>query len=95
MFSLILSLLAGMLGFGAYRVLQIGKRDPRIPKGPPTVPILGNFHQIPEGGLFKQYVLARSSPQFPFKLTGNSLSDSKYGLRNMGQFFHSKWAHQP
>jgi hypothetical protein len=59
MFAFLLSLLVGMLGFGAYRVLQIGKRDPRIPKGPPTVPILGNSHQIPEGGIFKQYVSIR------------------------------------
>jgi hypothetical protein len=39
-----------------YRTLQIGKRDPRMPPGPPTVPILGNAHQIPVTGLYKQYV---------------------------------------
>jgi hypothetical protein len=37
---------------GVYRLLQIGKRDPRMPPGPPTVPILGNFHQIPSSGLY-------------------------------------------
>jgi hypothetical protein len=37
-----------------YRLLQVGKRDPRMPKGPPTLPILGNAHQIPSTGLFKQ-----------------------------------------
>jgi hypothetical protein len=37
-----------------YSLLQVGKRDPRMPKGPPTVPILGNAHQIPSSGLYKQ-----------------------------------------
>lgn len=41
---------------GLYRLLQIGKRDPRMPKGPKTLPILGNIHQIPSTGLFRQYV---------------------------------------
>ncbi|TVY33893.1 Cytochrome P450 monooxygenase [Lachnellula occidentalis] len=40
---------------GLYRLLQIGKRDPRMPKGPKTIPILGNLHQIPPTGLFKQF----------------------------------------
>lgn len=38
----------------AYRLLQIGKRHPRMPKGPPTVPILGNAHLIPTTGLAKK-----------------------------------------
>ncbi|KAH7264569.1 cytochrome P450 [Fusarium solani] len=37
-----------------YRVLQIGKRDPRMPKGPPTVPVLGNAHMLPTTGLYKK-----------------------------------------
>lgn len=45
-----------------YRLLQVGKRDPRMPPGPPTIPILGNAHQIPRTGLFKQYVTASSVP---------------------------------
>lgn len=38
--------------FATYHLLRIGSRDPRMPKGPPTVPILGNFHQIPSSGLY-------------------------------------------
>lgn len=47
-------LIGVILAIGIYRVLQIGKRDPRMPKGPPTIPILGNAHLVPPEGLFKQ-----------------------------------------
>jgi hypothetical protein len=47
-------LLSLVLAYGLYRLLQVGKRDPRMPEGPPTVPLLGNFHQIPSTGLYKQ-----------------------------------------
>jgi len=40
-----------------YRILQIGKRDPRMPKGPPTLPVLGNAHQLPTSGLYKKYAI--------------------------------------
>ncbi|KEZ41471.1 hypothetical protein SAPIO_CDS7617 [Scedosporium apiospermum] len=47
---------AGILCAAAiYRLLKIGSRDPRMPKGPPTVPILGNFHQIPSSGLYSKF----------------------------------------
>lgn len=39
-----------------YKVLQIGRRDPRMPPGPPTVPLLGNSHLL-KSGLYKQCVL--------------------------------------
>jgi hypothetical protein len=46
-------LLAVSLAFAypLYRLLQIGRRHPRMPPGPPTIPILGNAHQIPITGL--------------------------------------------
>jgi cytochrome P450 len=44
-----------LLALAIYRILLIGRRDPRMPPGPPTIPILGNLHQIPSSGLFKQF----------------------------------------
>ncbi|KAK6064903.1 cytochrome P450 2D18 [Seiridium cupressi] len=45
-----------VLIWGIHRLQQIGKRDPRMPKGPPTIPILGNFHQIPSSGLYAKFL---------------------------------------
>lgn len=45
------------IAFAVYRLLQIGRRDPRMPKGPSTVPILGNLHQIPSSGLYAKWVI--------------------------------------
>ncbi|KAK1722091.1 cytochrome P450 [Colletotrichum lupini] len=47
----IITLIFGVL---LHKTLQIGKRDPRMPPGPPTLPVLGNSHQIPRTGLYKQ-----------------------------------------
>ena len=54
--NLSISLSFAVIGLCAviYRVLQIGKRDPRMPKGPPTVPVLGNAHMLPTTGLYKK-----------------------------------------
>jgi len=40
--------------YGVFRLLQVGKRDPRMPPGPPTIPILGNMLEIPTTGLGKK-----------------------------------------
>lgn len=39
---------------GLFYALNLGKRDSRMPPGPPTIPVLGNAHQIPSTGLYKQ-----------------------------------------
>lgn len=44
------------LAYGLWRLLRIGRRDPRLPPGPPTVPIFGNALEIPLTGLGKKSV---------------------------------------
>ena len=36
----------GFLAFVAFRLLRLGRRPEGYPPGPPTVPILGNIHQV-------------------------------------------------
>ena len=56
MASFTLLIAIGILcAYPLYRLLQIGRRHPRMPPGPPTIPILGNAHQIPITGLGKKY----------------------------------------
>ncbi|RVX71104.1 hypothetical protein B0A52_03470 [Exophiala mesophila] len=56
MASFTLLIAIGILcAYPLYRLLQIGRRHPRMPPGPPTIPILGNAHQIPITGLGKKF----------------------------------------
>lgn len=45
------SLVAGCL----YLYLFVGRREKNLPPGPPTLPILGNIHQIPKKGAHFQF----------------------------------------
>ncbi|KAF9021327.1 hypothetical protein BDZ89DRAFT_1115991, partial [Hymenopellis radicata] len=42
-----LLVLLGMLMWGAFRLIKIGRREKYLPPGPPTIPLLGNLHVFP------------------------------------------------
>ncbi|KAF5626819.1 oxidoreductase [Fusarium tjaetaba] len=54
--TFIYGLVGAAVALTLYWLLQVGKRDPRMPPGPPTVPILGNMHMIPTTGLGKKFM---------------------------------------
>jgi len=45
-----------LIVYGFFKLLRVGHRDKRMPPGPPTLPILGNLHQIPITGMYKKCV---------------------------------------
>ncbi|KAK5163102.1 uncharacterized protein LTR77_010886 [Saxophila tyrrhenica] len=52
----ILLLASALLVAGiAYVILFVGKREKKLPPGPPTIPVLGNIHQIPKKGAHFQF----------------------------------------
>ena len=55
--------LAGVYVFNILR--KIGAREPGLPPGPPTLPLLGNIHQFPTEYTHVEYV---NRPFFPERL---------------------------
>jgi hypothetical protein len=45
-FFLTVPVLVGTVIFVLFNVLKVGRRAPGLPPGPPTIPILGNLHQV-------------------------------------------------
>lgn len=56
-----LAVLAAILWL-VIRLWSASRRLPGMPPGPPTIPFLGNAHQIPQTGIAKKYVTMSIQP---------------------------------
>lgn len=48
----ITGLLVVLLAWVFYRLNKIGSREPGLPPGPPTIPLLGNLHHFETRGMY-------------------------------------------
>ncbi|AEO60480.1 hypothetical protein MYCTH_2120504 [Thermothelomyces thermophilus ATCC 42464] len=55
MASPFLIFLAGTVAYALFRLSRVGRRPKGCPPGPPTLPILGNLHQIPKKNAHVQF----------------------------------------
>lgn len=53
--SWFVSFLAATAAFVAFQLSKVGRRPKGCPPGPPTLPILGNLHQIPKKNAHVQF----------------------------------------
>ncbi|EED24543.1 conserved hypothetical protein [Talaromyces stipitatus ATCC 10500] len=61
MFSNIAIAIIGILTVIAYLLLTVGSHDPRLPHSSPTLPIIGNLHQLPKRRLTSSNTLCPQS----------------------------------
>ena len=84
---ILLLVLGLLLASATYIYLFVGRREKNLPPGPPTIPILGNVHQIPKRGAHFQFTrwAKQHGEIYSLKLgTGNAVV-SAYALSCCGQ----------